>query len=271
MASIEFYQKRIAGAEAKLEKLNKKLARIRKAEATGWEVNPYYYDEDTLKWTLRDIEEAQKSLDGYKAQLQAEQEKANSRNVEAILVFLERWKQRVREVYDADMKDAHAEQLACRELAAHIDVLSYRDPQKEVLRKEYQKRNKALYEKLHGYYRDLAPEEKKQPRYRYTYSIKVADGEWEHLLPYFERTYEASMAKLNKALDQEADRKYDFIIERTNAIVGTITDATGLTVGAKDDLNGIIVGTKGRAKVQTIGAGGYNIQCFHFRTLINAV
>ena len=66
----------------------------------------------------------------------------------------------------------------------------------------------------------------------------------------------------------EADRKYDFIIERTNAIVGKITDAAGLTIGAKDDLNGFIIGDKGTAKVTTIGAGGYNIQCYHFRTLI---
>lgn len=69
----------------------------------------------------------------------------------------------------------------------------------------------------------------------------------------------------------EADRKYDFIIERTNAIAGKITDATALKVGSKGDLNGYIIGERGRAKVQTIGAGGYNIQCFHFRTLINAI
>lgn len=79
------------------------------------------------------------------------------------------------------------------------------------------------------------------------------------------------MQQLEKDLNEEANRKYDFIIERTNAIAGEITDASGLSIGSKQDLNGFIVGTRGTAKVQTIGAGGYNIQCFHFRTLINAV
>lgn len=77
------------------------------------------------------------------------------------------------------------------------------------------------------------------------------------------------MQKLAKDLSEEADRKYDFIIERTNAIVGEITDASNLRIGSKADLNGYVIGTRGIAKVQTIGAGGYNIQCFHFRTLIN--
>ena len=36
-----------------------------------------------------------------------------------------------------------------------------------------------------------------------------------------------------------------------------------------ENLNGYIIGTKGCCSIKTIGAGGYNIQCFHFRTLIH--
>ena len=71
-------------------------------------------------------------------------------------------------------------------------------------------------------------------------------------------------------MEAEYNRKYDFIIDRTNAIVGQITDATNLTI-TNGELNGVIVGTRGVAKVTTIGAGGCNIQKFHFRTLVSAV
>lgn len=59
------------------------------------------------------------------------------------------------------------------------------------------------------------------------------------------------------------------LIGRIMSTVGTITDATALRIGPEGDINGYIEGTEGKAKIQTIGAGGYNIQCFHFRTLIH--
>ena len=100
---------------------------------------------------------------------------------------------------------------------------------------------------------------------------------WNFITPYVEWKWNAEntpvktfdLEKLRKMLEREADAKYDFIIERTNAITGKITDATNLSVGGKGDLNGYIIGEKGTAKVNTIGAGGHNIQCFHFRTLIH--
>lgn len=271
MASAEFIHKRIAGKEKEIDKLTKKLARIRKAEAHNWDDdhNPYYYTENDLRRTIIDLEDAQKALDDYRAQLATEQDKAQSRNVPAILEFLEAWKKRVFDFYDADLKAAHQEKARIRSLYNEEAKHPWGTPEYEAAHNAYEAAHKAYTEKLHGYYRPLTDEEKKRPKYRYEHRIKIKDGEWEHINHYYETTYEESIAKLQKELDEEANRKYDFIIERTTAITGKITDASCLTVGAKCDLNGYIIGEKGTANVQTIGAGGYNIQCFHFRTLIN--
>lgn len=99
MASIDFIQKRIAGKEKEIDKLEKKLARIWRAKESNWENNPYFYDERDLIWTRQDLEAARQGLAKYQAELEAALEKANSRNVPAILEFLEIWKQRCTEFY----------------------------------------------------------------------------------------------------------------------------------------------------------------------------
>lgn len=272
MASVEFIQKRIEGKEKELEKLNKKLARIRKVEAQNWEdPNPYYYSEYDLRITLKDIEAAQKALDGYKAQMIAETEKANSRNVPAIVEFLNNWKARMYEFYKTGkngLTDYFNEKEALHDLYHKIERWSYSWEAASPEQATYEEARQAFRAKCRGYY------EKQEYTNRWGKpdhkEVKVRSGEYEWLAPYTnEETLEEALVKLEKDLTQEWNRKYDFIIERTNEIVGTITDASNLKVGMKDDLNGYIIGTKGIAKVQTIGAGGYNIQCFHFRTLIN--
>lgn len=271
MASIEFIQKRIVGKEKELDKLTKKLERIRKAEAGNWETNnPYYYSEYDLKWCLKDIEAAQKALDDYKQQLVAENEKANSRNVQVIIDFLEMWKEQCREFYIPRLNAYYADKKTVREAYAAAQTFPYGSTEYREAYAKFETLNKQFRIDCHGKYEAKTfinrwgKEDSKE--------VKVRDGKYECLNPYnSERTLEEATARLEKDLMQEANRKYDFIIERTNAIVGTITDASCLEIGEKHDLNGYIIGTKGTAKVQTIGAGGYNIQCFHFRTLINAM
>ena len=268
MASIEFLNKRIAGKEKELEKLNKKLERIRKVEAQGWqEPNPYYYHESDLKWTLRDIEEATIALKDYQAKLATEVEKDASRNVPAIVEFLDMWRERVVEFYSRGFEAYYAEQKALRELYNNLTTKYYYKAE-EPDQVAYEEAKESFNNKCYGYYevRNFTNRWGKPD----TTKVKVRDGEYEWLQPYRrEKDITEAITALRKDLDKEWVRKYDFIIERTNQIVGQITDASNLSIGEKQDLNGYIIGTKGTAKVQTIGAGGYNIQCYHFRTLIN--
>ena len=267
MASIEYITKRIEGKEKEIAKLQKKLERIEKAEATGWEVNPYYYDERDKRYTIKDLAEAQKALEAYRDELAKATEKASSSNVPAILEFLELWKARMSKFYGNGLKAYYEEAEKVHQLGRSVDDGKWGTPEYEAAKSAYEAAYEAFRNKKVGYFEEW--EEVRNGR-KYRGSTKIMDGEYEYLFPYAsERTLEDAMKRLQKDLDQEADRKYDFIIERTNAIVGKITDASALKVGAKGDLNGYINGERGTAKVQTIGAGGYNIQCFHFRTLIN--
>lgn len=257
MATKEFIQKRIEGKHREIAKLTAKLERISKAEATGWQVNPYGYYEHDKRYTLKDLEEAQKALANYQAQLAQEDEKSLSRNVPAITEFLNNWKAHVTKFYTS---------LFAEYPAAYEQYQADLKPYHEVT---YYQEQKMRREDPEGY---------KEWKASKDLIISTFQGRFNCLQPYLERGYNRASqkhfwkldtAKLERDLQAEWERKYDFIIERTNEIVGQITDASGLTVGAKGDLNGLIKGTKGTAKVQTIGAGGYNIQCFHFRTLIN--
>lgn len=247
MASIEFLQKRVTGKQVEIEKLVKKLERIQKAKDSNWEKNPYYYSESDLVSTEREIQKAEVALNNYREDLAKEQEKANSRNIQVIIDFLADWKKRVENYYIESLSrflNARAEYYQhdseyCTWFNTNRDA-RFSDEDK--------KRKQELREHERAY-----------------------KSTWSFLMPYITYQNELDIAKLQKDLNREADCKYDDIIERTNDIVGQITDASDLKIGYKGDLNGIIKGTRGSAKVETIGAGGYNIQCYHFRTLIHAI
>lgn len=78
------------------------------------------------------------------------------------------------------------------------------------------------------------------------------------------------LEKLNKLLTQEKQHKYEDLCNRISAVVGEIEDVSNLSIGNQNgELNGIVKGTKGTARVETIGAGGYAVQIFHYRVLVH--
>lgn len=74
---------------------------------------------------------------------------------------------------------------------------------------------------------------------------------------------------LDRKLDVEKKAKLLDLVYRLNNEVGKTLDATDLRIGAEGNLNGIVIGETGKVKVETVGAGGWNIQCFHYRTLMH--
>lgn len=77
--------------------------------------------------------------------------------------------------------------------------------------------------------------------------------------------------RLLKIIEREATAKEKTLIARVNKEVGTIIKALSLNVGVNGELNGTIKGENGTCKIETIYAGGYNIQCLHYRVLVHVV
>ena len=82
-----------------------------------------------------------------------------------------------------------------------------------------------------------------------------------------EKEYMKSDEEFRKQEEKEAEIWLLDLYRRVRDITGTVKDASGIKWGGKC-LDGIIKGEKGTAVVETIVAGGWNIQRLHLRTLV---
>lgn len=133
-----------------------------------------------------------------------------------------------------------------------------------------------IIEKAQDYNNDLSNEERKQLYQEEREEDRKLNRRTPEIVIYFtSRAYRDSHKRddlIKTYFDREERNKILDLIERVTKVTGVITDASMLHIGDKNgELNGYIIGELGKAYIETIGAGGYNIQCFHYRVLVKKI
>lgn len=244
MANKLVIQNKINSKSVKLEKGQARLAKLQ--DKLAKDTGGYYHDslQYDIKSLTRQLEQLKSELDILQKQLDAELEKNNKRDIKVLIDFLEDWKQRVRERYSEGIKD-------------FFDAKDYAD-------KEWEKGNKEpKHQFQQDYYARTEWNEKTKKR------KVVKPGKWDDFLPYINsKNYDEAIQRLEADIETDANNKYDTIVNKAEKKGGRILDASHLYIGNNGELNGYLTCENRNVEVRTVGAGGHNIQCFHFRTLI---
>ena len=302
---IEDLQKKVEAAELKVEKCRKTIDRhTAQREKKGKQLRDMGIDPDTadkyayakqnnndVYWLLCDYEqknddikgatdklaEAERICKGWKEKLdlQINLEKVIQDQVPQVIKdFLQKWKENAFDWYvkrHASFLDFKAD-LYSRQRAATVEALKTL-PEYAAGRQKYGER----------YWKDDYFLSNPWPRKPLEDYLKARDLDYRSVKESISLFADATVLKmcqfrneserlnwLDGMLEEEKKNKTVDLMARVTKITGPVTDVKGLRMSA-GDLNGIVLGEKGAAKVQTISAGGYNIQCFHYRCLVDDV
>ena len=133
-------------------------------------------------------------------------------------------------------------------------------------------------EKLAELYPDIT-----QSKYSYRDERRAKFDE-DHIIRPFEREYGSlkyarsiwylSDEEIHKNNQKDGENLILDLLKRVTKITGAVTDWSGLYVTSGNMgavLNGKVIGEEGSARVESITAGGYNIQRLHIRTLVKPI
>jgi hypothetical protein len=259
-ATIERHQKALAKKITALEKASGRAVDTNDLDSYKWinGVSTHYYWEacdvanklSDIKGAEKKLAEAERILAGHQDKLGKEVEKQDfiSNSVPQVIKdFLNKWKEmaydwhiRRYDAYVSFKQDLYAKE---REAIKECQDLPYRQRQAYMKEKGLDNISKRLAQ-FGGA------------------TVQMMDSY---------RKEADRLAYLDKMLEEEKQAKTIDLLNRITAVVGDIVDAKGLRVSEKGNLDGVIVGSVANAKIETIGAGGYNIQCFHYRTLVHKI
>lgn len=226
------------------EKINNKKADIEKRIRLNEKLNnklAKLTDKFDIEFCKDDIRDGIRKLETLKEQLvRLEQslekvkaiEESKPNRIQVIVDFLNQWKEKAMKFYLEEYKNYIADIHTLRNMS--------RETKEEY--EEYRKFNSEIHNKYSNFVMDLYG--------------KGDKGREEYL---------------NKVLDREVENKYNSFIRRINKIDSNVINVDNLYIGKNGELNGYITCKTCNIKVQTIYAGGYNIQCLHYRVLVNKV
>lgn len=261
----------VAKRRETLRKHREQLERKIEKGAEPWEIE---IKRDDIKCAEGKLEEAKRTLQNWRDKLGERVSRdafIEANTPEVMKDFLEQWKAATLEHYRKARLDwlAARDELRAQERQARLEAL-HTLPELEEARQRYGSRDLSDFELIN--LRPSKPvEDFLKERHLSRRDIRqrlegMADMVIRRLVEIRDDTERE--AWLEKTIEAEKKARLADMITRINKVVGTILDASDLHM-SNGEINGTVAGTEGRAKVQTIGAGGYNIQRFHFRTLVH--
>lgn len=204
---------------------------------------------DEAYTAYRDLAEQKATLEKYKVQLDKIDNFTSMEKIPSIWNFLQEWRKNAYEffvenvkLYTELRKNEEQKYKEYQESEEYKNlVASYGDKWSISWKTRY------YYKWKEKYYDQIAS---------LTKDIYMYNGKWDE-------------AKLNKTLDKDVQFKYEDFVRRITEKAGIIQDAAGLKIAGNGTINGYVIGDKHTVKVETILAGGYNIQRLHYRVLVN--
>lgn len=200
--------------------------------------------------------DARNTLVKYQNMLNLEVAKENEFENNRILViwnFLLNYKEQVAQYIRNNIKVLNEYYEVNSKMCDWHNNNAYKVRHGEMTKEEFDR----VYNELHKKEKEL-----KSDIHPYTEMVAKYNG--------YRQPHTVDEAKLEEILLRDCKARYFQLVNEVTKITGIIIDATNLSITA-GELNGIIIGEKGKAKVQTFSAGGWNIQCFHYRTRVDEV
>lgn len=262
---------------ARIEKVNAKIAKLEaKIEKKSDEINELKYQLknnpknigikikiENLEWDYRtasqDLSDAHNTLNKYYTQLENIQK--TTRDIKPIVEFLDAWKERCLNQYikvlnSKDKRDAKEElEKAYNAYEEYFNNGRFADYNAGVSRADIKRKLELITEEMNTAQRSY------ESRY----------GKIDELWHKAEKNLNNYKKLVSDMLAEEANRKYDNIVDNVTRRIGKIVSAKNLKISLRGELDGIIEGETKNCKILTFDAGTdfkwtSSQQCYHFRT-----